>query len=155
MLSLPAQHHRQPVDPEPEPAGRRHPVGERLDVVRVALLAAGVGRLLREALRLLVGVVDLGERVPELHAADEELEALDDRRVVVGRPRERRELDRVVVEDRRLDQLGLDEVAERVVDEAAPGVVRARVDAALLQPLAQVVRVARPEALLLERVDRA
>src|SRR4029453_14398657 len=31
-----AQEHREPVDPEPEAARRRHAVGERLDVVRVA-----------------------------------------------------------------------------------------------------------------------
>src|SRR5204863_2548203 len=89
----------------------------------------------------------------ELGAADEVLEALDDRGVVVGRPRERRELDRVVVEDRRLDQLRLDGVAERVVDELAPADVRARVDASLVEPLAEIGLVARPEALLLERVD--
>ena len=77
--------------PRPEAAGRRHPVGERLDVVRVALLGGRVaglplGLLQREARRLLVGVVDLRVRVAELHAADEVLEALDDalgrRRVV-------------------------------------------------------------------------
>ena len=34
------QHHRQPVDPDAEAARRRHSVRERLDVVRVTLLAA-------------------------------------------------------------------------------------------------------------------
>ena len=56
---LAGEHHREPVDPQPEPTGRRHAVRERLDVVRVALLgldvAAGALRLLqREARRLLV-----------------------------------------------------------------------------------------------------
>ena len=47
------------------------------------------GGLHREPLRLLLRVVQLAERVAELHPADEVLEALDDRRVVVGRARER------------------------------------------------------------------
>jgi hypothetical protein len=49
--------------------------------------------LQREPLRLLLGVVDLREGVAELDAAGEVLEALDDRRIVVGRARERRQLD--------------------------------------------------------------
>ena len=103
------EEHREPVDAEADAAGRRHAVGERLDVVGVALLRLDVagralGLLEREPLRLLLRVVDLGERVAELDAAGEVLEALDDRRVVVGRARERRQLDRVVVEDRRLDR---------------------------------------------------
>ena len=74
---------------------------------------------------LLLRVVDLAERVAELHPAGEVLEALHERRVVVGRPRERRELDRVVVEDRRLDQVRLDEGLRRVVDELRPVACRA------------------------------
>ena len=131
---LAGEHHREPVDPEPETAGRRHPVRERLDVVGIALLgldvaAGALGGLHREALRLLLGVVQLGERVAELHAADVVLEPLDDLRVVVGRPRERRELDRVVVEDRRLDQARLDVCGERLVDELRPRLVLRDVDA--------------------------
>ena len=57
------------------------------------------------------------------------------------------------MEDRRLDQVGLDEVAERVVDELAPRVVRARVDAALVQEPAQLGLVARPEPALFELLD--
>ena len=40
-----------------------------------------------------------------------------------------------------------------MVDELRPVLVRARVDAALVEPRAQLVRVARPEPVLLERVD--
>ena len=39
---LSGQDHREPVDAEPAAAGRRHPVRERLDVVRVALLGLDV-----------------------------------------------------------------------------------------------------------------
>ena len=58
----------------------------------------------------------------------------------------------MVVEDRRLDQLQLDEVAQHVVDEPLPRVGRARVDASLLEPLAQVVCVSRPEPSLLVEI---
>ena len=90
-------------------------------------------RLLGEPGRLLVGVVDLRERVAELHPADEVLEPLDDRRVVVRRAGEGRELERVVVEDRRLDERRLDEQAQRMVDELRPAPVGRGVDVALGQ----------------------
>jgi hypothetical protein len=44
-------------------------------------------------------------------------------------------------------------VAERVVDELAPGVVRARVDAAVVEALAELALVTRPEPALLELLD--
>ena len=77
------QHHHETVDPDPDPARRRHPVLERLDerlVVGLGLLVAGAGQraLLLEPPALLVGVVQLGERVGDLQAADERLEALDE-----------------------------------------------------------------------------
>ena len=157
--SLPVKHHRQPVDAQAEPAGRRHAVRERLDVVRVALLgldvpARALVRLHREPRRLLLGVVQLAEGVAELHPADVVLEALDDPSVVVGRARERRELDRVVVEDRRLrSAAGSTKWQCAWSIELRPRPVGRRVDAALVQPRAQLVLVARPEAVLVERVD--
>ena len=152
------QHHHQPVDPEAEAAGRRHAVRERLHVVRVALLGLGVAArallgLHREPLPLLLGVVQLGERVPELHPADVELEPLRDRRVVVGRPRERRQLDRIVVEDRRLDQARLDVGRDRLVDELRPGPILRDLDAPLGQALLQLVEVTRPQVGRRELVD--
>src|SRR5207248_6080263 len=82
-------------------------------------------------------------------------EALDDRRVVVRRARERRELDRIVVEDRRPDQRRFDEVRVRVVDQLRPRRILRDVDATLLETAAQVVLVACPETMLLERLDEA
>ena len=137
------------------PAGRRHAVGERLDVVRILLLAFDELGLAPKALPLLLRVVDLRERVPELHPADEVLEALGQRLVVVGRARERGDLDRVVVHDRRLDQARLDVVAEGVVDELRPVLVGVRVDLARVQLLAQRRLVADPEAVLGQRVREA
>src|SRR3954466_11914510 len=108
-----AQQHDEAVDPHAQPARRRHAVLERLDedlVVGLGLLVAlGLqADLGLEARALLVGVVELGERVGDLHPAGERLEALDEaglRAVVLG---ERRELDRVVHHDRRLLEVGLD-----------------------------------------------
>ncbi len=111
--------------------------------------------LLVEAALLFFRIVDLRVRVPELHPGGEVLEALGQLWVVVHEPRERRELDRVPVDDRRLDQARLDEVAERVVDELGPVLVGARVHASLLEPRAKLLGVARPELELLERVDEA
>ena len=152
------EEHREPVDPEPEPARRRHPVGERLDEVRVARLGAHVagralGLLEPEALGLLVRVVQLREGVSELHPAGEELEALDQPRVVVLRAREGRELERIVVEDRRLHELRLDEVAERVIDELGPRAVVRRVDPPAVEDGAQVGLALGPDSFLRERLD--
>ena len=152
---LAGEDHHEPVDPEPDATGRRHSVGERLDVVRVAALARHLLRLLVEPLLLRRGVVDLRKRVPELHPAGEVFEPLGQRRVVVGRSRERRQLDRVVVDDRRLDQPRLDEVREGMVDELRPVLVGVRVDTALRQPGAKLVGIARPELVALERVDES
>ena len=124
-------------------------VRERLDVIGVALLGLDVARPLlglhRKPRRLLLGVVQLAEGVAELHAADEVLEALDDLRVVVGHARERRELDRLVVEDRRLDQPRLDERGDRLVDELRPRLVARRCRHRGPSAAAQLVGVARPE----------
>ena len=144
--------------PMPMPPVRRHPVRHRLDVVGVAglgLRVAGLAlvHLHLEALRLLLAVVQLAERVRELHPADDVLEALDDRLVVVGGARERRQLDRPVVDDRRLDQLGLDEVRVRVVDELRPRAVARDVDVRGGELRPQLGLVARPDAVLSERVD--
>ena len=68
---------------EPDAAGGRHTVRQRLDVVGIALLRLDVARvafatLERKPLSLLLGVVDLRERVAELDAAGEVLEAFDE-----------------------------------------------------------------------------
>src|SRR5213078_325337 len=79
---LAEEDHREAVDADADAAGRRHAVRERLDEVRVAGLGLGVAglalRLLHpEALLLLDAVVELAERVRELHAADHALEPLE------------------------------------------------------------------------------
>ena len=54
------------------------------------------------------------------------------------------------VDDRRLDEARLDEVAEGVVDELRPVLVRLGVDAPLREPGSQLALVARPELVPLE-----
>jgi predicted ATPase len=73
-----------------------------------------------EALALRVGVVELREGVRDLHSAGERLPALHQawqRAMLAG---ERRELDRVVDDEGRLDQLRLDLLGQEPVDELAP-----------------------------------
>lgn len=76
------EHHHQAVDSEPDAAGRRHSLFERLDEslvvgLRLVVAAGDLGRLLLEAPALLVRVVQLGEGVGDLDPADEGLPALD------------------------------------------------------------------------------
>ena len=78
---LPRQQHHEAVDPHADPARGRHALLERAHEVLVVglglLVALGrVAALLLEAGALLVGVVELGEGVGELHPAGEALEAL-------------------------------------------------------------------------------
>ena len=125
MVRCPVSSIDQPVDADADPAGRRHAVLERVDVVlveRLGLLVArrGVTHLLLEARALVVRIVELGERVGELHAVGEGLEALDQPVVGAMALGERRELDGVVVQDRRLDQRRLDVLGDQVVDERGP-----------------------------------
>src|SRR3954470_3412923 len=74
--AAPAEQHHQAVDPDADPTGRRHAVLEREQealVERLGLLVAGgrMAALLLEAAALVVRVVELGERVADLHAADD------------------------------------------------------------------------------------
>ena len=82
-----AQEHHQSIDPEADPGGRRHPLFERrqeglVDRLRLLELArAGVRAQLREALALLVGVVQLAEGVGDLDPPGVGLPALDEARL--------------------------------------------------------------------------
>ena len=72
-----------------------------------------------EARALLVGVVELGERVAELLAAGDEFEPLHQAGLGAVALGERRQLDRVVRDERRLEERRLDGRAEDLVDELA------------------------------------
>ena len=76
--------------------------------------------LREEAGALLVGVVELAERVGELDPAGEGLPALDEPLAGAVALRERRELQRIVEDERRLLEGRLDVRREQVVDERRP-----------------------------------
>ena len=108
------QEHGEPVDAHAHAAGRGHAVLEGPDVVEVDVAGLGVaGRLGRglvaEPGQLVDRVVQLAVGVGQLAAADDELEPLDQGRVVAVGLGQRRDLARVV--DARTSgaiELGLD-----------------------------------------------
>jgi hypothetical protein len=88
------QQHHQAVDAEPHPARRRHADLERVDEVRVeraerALLVVDPRELLAELRLLHVRVVQLRVVRPDLHAPDEQVRPLGDRRGRRLGPRQR------------------------------------------------------------------
>ena len=103
--------------PTPSPGGRRQPVLERAHVIlvhRVRFLVAlrAFLQLLLEAIALLDRIVQLAERVGDLHLADVQLEPLDG--VGIARPllRQRRHFGWEVVHEGRLDERFLDQRLE-------------------------------------------
>ena len=117
------QHHHQPIDPDALSARRRQPVFQRADVVlvhRVRFLIAlrALGELRLEAAALLHRIGQLAERIRQLEAADIQLEALHRIRIVLALLRQRRDLGREVVDERRLDQRVLPEVLEDIRRDA-------------------------------------
>jgi hypothetical protein len=87
--------------------------------VGLVVALGALGELVFEALLLLDRIVQLAEGVAQLEAAAEELETLDVRRVVRLGLRERRNLDRVVVDDVRLNEERLDDRLEEVINGLA------------------------------------
>ena len=103
--------------PMPSPAGRRHAVFERADVVLVHRVRFGIargpfGQLRLEAAALLGRIVQLAERVRHLESADVQLEPLDRVGIVLPLLGQRRDFGRKVVDERRLDELVLPQVLE-------------------------------------------
>ena len=100
------------------------PYSMRAQVVLVVahrlLVAARLRRhLRREALALVDGVDQLGERVGQLAPGDDELEALGQLRLARLLARQRRGLERVLGHERRLDERVLDELLEQLGDQLA------------------------------------
>ena len=135
--------------PTPSPAVGGIPYDERLDVVlvvehRLVVALRPLGHLGAELLGLLVGVVQLAEAVRDLHPPDEELEAVGGRRVVRLRLRERRDLRRVVDDERRLEEPSLRHGPEDLGEELPLG---------LAEPL-DMLRHQRHRRFFLEGEDR-
>src|SRR5437660_256474 len=115
--------HDEAVDPDAHAARRRHSVLERADevlIVRLRLLVAGraLPALLLEAGALLVRIVQLAERVRELHPGGEALEALDEPRLRAVRLSERRQLDRAIEHKSGAPDVRLDVLRQEGVDRA-------------------------------------
>src|SRR6185295_11034780 len=133
-VRLIGEDHRQPVHAEAHAARRRHAVLQRPQVIFIKLLRLGVAggaqrALLLEAAPLLVGVVELAERVRQLAVLHEQLPALDLRRIAALGLSERRQRDWIVEDERRLYEFGLDACLEDFIDElrtAERGDVRGR-----------------------------
>ena len=123
---LVGEDHHQAVDAQAHTAGGRHAVLQGPDVVGVegvGLLVAGgaLAHLVLEAAPLIVGIVELAERVRQLLAADEQLEPLGEGGIAAVLLGQRRERLGVVEHEGRLHQLGLEEDLEDLVLQAAAG----------------------------------
>ena len=88
------------------------------------LVVAALHRLdLRmEACRLVFGIVEFGKPVGEFAAVDEQLEAVGDARLAVGLARQGRDFHRVMGDEGRLDEFGLDRLLEDFQQQLAPAV---------------------------------
>src|SRR5208337_950057 len=73
---------------------------------------------------LIVGIVELAERVSELHTRHEELKTFDESRIVGLALGERRELKWIVDDEGRLHERGLDEFAEELIHGLPPSCLR-------------------------------
>eukprot|EP00982_Pelagococcus_subviridis_P016542 31483-Pelagococcus_subviridis.AAC.12 len=137
------QQHHEPVHAQPHPPRRRHAVFQRGDEIfveldRVVVVLERAQRLLPLRLRgrsrlgtrlgvrrdlpfqplpLIHRVRQLAERVGELAADDEQLEAFGDPRLGAMRLRERGDLHRVVEHERRLSELRLHARLEHLVQD--------------------------------------
>src|SRR5262245_29261255 len=123
------EQHDQAVYADAFPGGRRQAVLERADVVGVVVhrlfVSRGLGlRLLLEARRLVLGVVQLREAVRDLAPGYVQLETVGDFGVRVAAPRERRHFGGIFGDEGRLDQLLLDgRLEERELKRAGPRVL--------------------------------
>jgi len=120
------EEHDTAVDADAESARGRHAVLEGVDeiVVHHARLVIALGpqlHLLEEALLLVDGVVELGEGVAHLAAADEELEALGQARILRAALGEGRDVHRVHGDEGGLDHLLLHLLVEALIERVAPG----------------------------------
>ena len=132
------EEHHQTVDAVADTAGRRHTDIQRVQEVLVRVVRLFIARrcqcvLRLEALALVNRVVQLGVGVAHLSAVDEELKALHIIRVVRLLLRERRNLNRVVGHEGRLNHVLLAEGLKEEVQNIASLVSLLECDALLLR----------------------
>ena len=134
MAAAPAMQHHQAVDADADAAGGREAElqgGEELHVGGVGLDVAPGHQLglVLEALALLDGVVQLAVAVGQLAAADEQLEAVGEGRVVGAAAGEGGDLGGVADDEHRPDQGRLDELVVDLEDEPSAAPVLLPLDA--------------------------
>ena len=117
--------HHEAVDAESDATGWRHAIHQGIDEVfidRHGVFIAGlaVDLLGHEALPLVDWVVQFREGVRQFSAADVELKPFDVVGIRRGSLCQRREFDRIVDQEGRLDQVRADELLEQLVDDARP-----------------------------------
>ncbi len=108
---LVGEEHDQAVNAHTPAASGRHTVAQRADKVLVHLMGLLVPslegtNLSQESLSLVYGVIQLGEGIAYLHAADITLEALCRARIVGLFLGQGRDFDGIVNEESRLNELG-------------------------------------------------
>src|SRR6266571_2538030 len=121
-IRLIGEDHRQPVHAEPHATRGGHAVLQSPEKIFVELLRFDVAggaqrRLLLEAAALLVGVIQLAERVGQLAVLHEQLPPLHLGGITALRLGQWRQGDRVVEHEGWLHELGLDARLEHFVDE--------------------------------------
>ena len=139
-----AEQHDHAVDAVADAARGGHAVLEGAHVVVVVahglIVAEALGRdLLGKAAGLVDGVVELGEGVGVLVAADDQLKAVGQARVVVLALGEGADLLGVVADEGRVDQRGLAQLVVKLKDQLAGAPVLLPLDAVLLADLAQAL----------------
>ena len=107
------EQHHQPVDADAESAGRWHAHLDRLEKVLVDRRNLGVPggaqpRLFFESRALVDRIIELAERVGKLAPRDDQLESLDETRIVAPAPRQRAHLGRVVEHEGWIPELTFD-----------------------------------------------
>src|ERR1019366_2733402 len=123
------QQHGQPIDANAFTCGRRQSIRQSANVVLIHLVgffvaARAFAALPLEAPALLLGIVQLAERVADLKSANEYLETLDPIGVLLRLAlvlRERRNGERKVVDEGWLNQVRLGDKLENLGDRLAHG----------------------------------
>ena len=123
----PRQNHSQPIDPNPLARRRRQPIPQRPHIVlihRVSLIVPPLP-LLKLRLKpppLIIRIVQLRERIPNLKPANIKLKPLHPIRLIRLHLRKRRHRKREVINNRRLNEMRLSQQFKQISAIALPSV---------------------------------
>ena len=139
-----SQQHGQAVDAHTKAAVGRHAIGHGLEIIlihRVALfiLIGIIAPHLYKTRFLVQRIVQLGEGVAQFHAAHKPLEAFHGLRIARFTLRQRRNIARVIVQEGRLDKVGLQKVADQAVNQLTAGSPRFNLQALAAHRVGQAI----------------